>query len=297
MTLYFVKLNGRIFGPFSGRKLQTMKDSGLLREDTPVSSDRALWRPAVEHPWLFPVEKAPPIREEEEHSAKNRPLSDVHFPAETEPPTEEETSPEAETENPPDRVEFFAHVISLLWNPAGHVEAIRTRFGERGCLEASALILLFFTLSVSLSLNLLPALKQADLPVWRTIALPLFPVLFLTAYTVVLRLFFGSGGEEERRIRASDLLTGCAASACWGVLLPFAGVLAGIFHPPAGTGWPPPEGVLALLLLFFLCCGTIISVFGLYESWTGFGTVKKTTALFLLPFVLFFSIVLVMIHL
>lgn len=294
MNAYFVKLNGKIFGPFSGRKLKSMKDAGLIRQDTPVSMDRTSWRSAVDLPWLFTVADAPPVAPEAEEAKENAAIFSASSSGQEEedcihlvPPDEWQTETETGT---PNRMEFFARVISLIWNPACHVTAIRDRFGEDGCALASVIVFLFFWLSTTLSLNLLPALKGLSLPLWKTIVLPLFLVLFLTFYTAFVRLFFGN--EKFKQLHVSDFLTVGASLACWGVLLPFAGVLWSVL--PAGTEYF--RSVWFILLLFFFCCGATISTLCFYESWTGFGAVKKTTAAYLLPFVFFFSIFLVMIH-
>lgn len=291
MNVYFIKLNGKIFGPFSGRKLQSMKNAGLIREDTPVSSDRSRWQPAVDLPWLYSIADAPPVTLEPESGTERIPPGVFRSGPEGSLPPQDKL-PEVTEVSSPDCMEFFAREISLIWNPAYHVAAIRDRFGEKGCLWASVIALLFFSLSTSLSLNLFPAMKQLSLSPWKTVGLPLFLVLFLTLYTTFVRLFFGNEGIS--RIRASDFLTATASLVCWGVLIPFAGVLCSYYWKPAGTAWMS-SGYFVLHLLFF-CCGAIVSTLCFYESWTGFGFVKKTTAVYLLPFVFFFSIFLVIVH-
>ena len=298
MNVYFVKLNDKIFGPFSGRKLQNMRSAGLIQETTPVSTDRNTWRPAVEYSWLFALEKAPPIhlepplfKLEPSNSIRNK-TDDLRSGKEPILLLEENIPEEETTVPPPNTLEFFARVISLIWNPAYHVTAIRYRFKEKGCIFASVIALLFFCLSVSVSLNCLPALKALSLPLWKTILMPICPVLFLSAYTTFVHLFFGN--EEIKRIRASDFLISTASLVCWGVLIPFGGVLTSYYWRPEGIEWI--RSGYFVLLLFFFCCGAIISTLCFYESWTGLGTVKKTTAIYLLPFVFFFSIFLIIIN-
>ena len=291
MNVYFVKLNDKIFGPFSSKKLQNMKNAGLIRKDTPVSADRNTWQSAVDFPWLFAVADAPPIQLDDGGKTTGIMPEPLRIPEENVFPAPETLLEETEL-SPPDAVEFFARVISLIWNPACHVAAIRDRFGEKGCFQASVIAFLFFCLSVSLSLNLLPALKQLSLPLWKTVVMPVCLVLFLTAYTTFVRLFFSGG--EVKRILASDFLTSAASLSCWGVLIPFAGLLCSCYWTPAGTAWM--LSAYFVLLLFFFCCGAIVSTLGFYESWTELGAVKKTTAVYLLPFVFFISIFLVIIH-
>lgn len=290
MNVYFVKINGKIFGPFSSRKLQNMKNAGLIRENTPVSADRNTWKSAVDYPWLFVVSEAPPV----DPDARDKMRTQPEFRSREDGVIrltlgeKAERSPVPE----PDGMEFWGRVISLIWNPACHVVAIRERFGGDGCLLASSAAFLFFVLSITFSLNFIPSLKELPLPLWKTIVLPPALVLFLTVYTTFVRLFFGS--EEIRRMRASDFLTGTAALSCWGVLIPFMGVIRSFYWKTGGAELQI-SGYL-VLFLFLFCCGAITSTLCFYESWTELGFVKKTAAVYLLPFAFFFAIFLVIIH-
>ncbi|MEI7688524.1 MAG: GYF domain-containing protein, partial [Planctomycetota bacterium] len=60
MTAYYVRLKGKVWGPFSFDHLKSMQGQGRLSAFHEVSQDRVTWTPVSSVPELAPPKPAPP---------------------------------------------------------------------------------------------------------------------------------------------------------------------------------------------------------------------------------------------
>jgi len=60
---YYIRLRGRVQGPFPAEKLQALARRGKFNRHYQVSTDRATWEPASRHPDLLPTGGPPKLRQ------------------------------------------------------------------------------------------------------------------------------------------------------------------------------------------------------------------------------------------